>query len=136
MDKLKDIVSFSDIKILVDTFYGKVREDDLLAPIFNERIGQHWPEHMEKMYSFWQTLLLNERTYYGSPFAPHMQLPINHDHFERWLTLFCATIDALFEGRKASDAKTRAGKLAEIFQSKIEWYRNEKAASSGEVKEF
>ena len=83
-----DITQLEDVKELVDRFYGKVREDTLLGPIFDTRIGDRWPEHLEKMYKFWQTVLLNEHTYYGSPFAPHAQLPVDKAHFDRWLTLF------------------------------------------------
>ncbi|WP_432329955.1 group III truncated hemoglobin [Mucilaginibacter sp. P25] len=53
---------------MVDSFYTKIRQDDLLGPIFNERIGDKWSEHLEKMYSFWQTTLLGEHTYSGRPF--------------------------------------------------------------------
>jgi len=54
----KKLLNIEDVKLLVDTFYSKVRNDDTLAPIFNERIGDRWPEHLEKMYTFWQTTLL------------------------------------------------------------------------------
>lgn len=123
MDLNKDILTLEDIKKLVDTFYGKVREDELLAPIFNERIGDNWPKHLEKMYTFWQTVLLGEQTYYGSPFPKHAQLPVDRTHFKRWMELFKQTVDELFQGEKASEAKLRAGKIAEMFNSKIEYSR-------------
>ena len=58
----RDILDLEDVKQLVDTFYAKVREDNMLAPVFNERIQDRWPEHLEKMYRFWQTVLLDEHT--------------------------------------------------------------------------
>jgi hemoglobin len=119
-----NILKLEDVKLLVDAFYGKVQKDPLLAPVFNERIEDRWPEHLEKMYRFWQTVLLGEHTYYGSPFPPHAQLPIEKKHFERWLELFHKTIDSHFEGDKAEEAKWRAGKMAQMFQIKIEHYRN------------
>jgi len=125
MEKTKDIITLEDIKLLVNTFYEKVRKDELLAPIFNERIQDRWPQHLEKMYAFWQTVLLNEKTYYGSPFPPHVQLPVNHSQFQRWMELFIATTDTLFEGEKANEAKWRAGKMAEMFESKIEYYKKQ-----------
>ena len=124
MEKQKQIIELDDIKLLVDSFYGKVREDELLAPIFNNRIGEKWPEHMEKMYRFWQTVLLGEHTYYGSPFVPHAQLPVDKKHFNQWMTLFNQTIDEHFRGDKAEEARWRAGKMAEMFHYKIEFYRN------------
>ncbi|WP_423148149.1 group III truncated hemoglobin [Rubrolithibacter danxiaensis] len=124
MDKQHDILTLEDIKQLVDTFYNKVREDAFLAPVFNERIQDRWPEHLEKMYRFWQTVLLDEHTYFGSPFVPHAKLPVEHAHFERWMALFTETVNELFSGSKAEEAMWRAGKMAEMFEFKIEHYRN------------
>ena len=124
MDTVKDILTLEEIKLLVDAFYDKVRQDELLAPIFNERIQDRWPQHLEKMYAFWQTVLLHQQAYQGSPFPPHAQLSINRQHFEKWLELFTSTVDSLFAGEKAGEAKWRARKMAEMFQSKIEYYRD------------
>lgn len=119
-----DILSLEDVKLLVDTFYDKVREDTLIGPIFNDRIQDRWPEHLAKMYTFWQTVLLGEHTYYGSPFSPHAQLPVEQVHFERWLTLFSQTLEELFTGEVAKEAIWRANKMATMFQYKIEHYRS------------
>lgn len=123
MQNLTDILNLEDVKKLVDAFYGKVRENDLLAPVFNERIKDKWPEHLAKMYTFWQTILLEERTYFGSPFPPHAKLPVEHAHFGEWMKLFTQTVDELFTGEKAKEAKWRAGKMAEMFEYKIEYYK-------------
>ena len=119
-----DILSLDDVRQLVDTFYGKVQQDEMLAPIFNSRIQDRWPEHLEKMYRFWQTLLLEEHTYFGAPFPPHAKLPVEHLHFEKWLTLFQDTVNELFTGEKAEEAKWRGNKMAQMFEWKIEQYRS------------
>jgi hemoglobin len=124
MNSTKEIISTYDIKNQVEAFYEKVRKDELIGPVFNERIQDRWPYHLEKMYSFWQTVLLGEHTYSGSPFPPHADLPVSHQHFERWMELFNRTLDELFTGEKAKEAKWRAGKIAEMFESKIDYYRN------------
>lgn len=121
---MNDISTIEDIKLLVDTFYGKVREDQLLSPIFNGVIQDRWPQHLEKMYRFWQTVLLQEHTYYGSPFPPHAGLPVDQLHFNTWLGIWHQTLDALFEGEKANEAKWRGDKMAVMFLSKIEYYSN------------
>jgi len=125
MKEKRDIRTSADIRRLVDVFYEKVRRDGLLSPIFNERIQDCWPQHLEKMYSFWRTVLLNERTYFGSPFSPHAQLIVDHSHFQRWMQLFIEATDTLFEGKKAEEAKWRAEKMAELFESKIEHYKKQ-----------
>ena len=122
-----DISNITDIKLLVDTFYTKIREDQLLKDIFNNKIEDRWPQHLEKMYTFWQTVLLEEHTYYGSPFLPHAKLPVVLEHFEKWLLLFNATVDDLFEGEKAERAKWQGQRMAEMFHSKIEYYKNNSA---------
>lgn len=120
----QDISTLADIQTLVNSFYTEVRKDEFLGPIFHSRIEDRWPEHLEKMYRFWQTVLLNERTYAGRPFPPHAQLPVEQRHFDRWLTLFHGTVDNLFSGEKADEAKWRASVMAQTFQSKIEYYRS------------
>lgn len=120
----KEILNIDDIKLLVDAFYSKVKQDNLLANIFNDKIQDRWPIHLEKMYRFWQTVLLEQHTYNGSPFVPHAKLQVEQMHFDRWLFLFYETIDENFIGEKAKEAKWRAEKMAEMFFHKIEYYRN------------
>lgn len=119
----QDIIGLEDVKLLVNTFYGKVREDKTLAHIFNERIQDRWPEHLEKMYRFWQTVLLGEHTYFGAPFPPHADLPVQNLHFGKWLELFHQTVNELFVGQTAEEAKWRGNRMAEMFQLKIEYRR-------------
>lgn len=125
MTAKNDITSFENIKLLVDTFYSQVQKDDFIGPIFNEKIGDRWSEHLEKMYRFWQTILLEVHTYSGSPFPPHKQLPVSKEHFDRWMELFTQTTDSLFTGVLADEAKFRAKNMAEMFNYKIEYFRNE-----------
>lgn len=120
-DSVNDITSLDDIKLFVDAFYTQVQQDQLIGPIFNSVIQDRWPVHLEKMYGFWQTVLLNERAYSGSPFPPHAKLPIEKQHFDRWLKLFNSTIDINFKGEKADEAKWRAAKMAEMFRYKIDY---------------
>ena len=124
-----DIQSIYDIKLLVDTFYDKVREDKLIGPIFDEKIGDRWPQHLAKMYTFWQTVLLEEHTYFGSPFPPHANLPVDKVHFEKWLSLFSETVYDLFEGAVANEAMWRANKMTEMFQLKINHFKNNSSKS-------
>ncbi|MGO1649750.1 MAG: group III truncated hemoglobin [Sphingobacterium sp.] len=118
-----DIQTLDDIKLLVDTFYGRVQVDELIGPIFNAKLEGRWPVHLEKMYTFWQTILLDEYTYQGRPFPPHAQLPIDATHFERWLQLFDKTVNDLFEGPVADEAKSRGRKMATLFQVKLDHIR-------------
>ena len=126
MTEKQDILHLDDVKQLVDTFYTRVRADELLGPIFEERIQDNWARHLDIMYRFWQTVLLGELTYQGSPGQKHITLPVDAAHFERWLEIFFRTIDELFTGEKAAEAKWRAERMAEMFASKIAYYKNKK----------
>ena len=117
----KDISDIEDIKLMVNAFYDQIRENEVLGPIFNGIIQDRWSQHLEKMYTFWQTILLEEHTYFGSPFPPHAKLPVDVSHFEQWLQLFNQNMDNLFEGTKAEEAKWRAAKMAQMFQIKIDY---------------
>lgn len=120
---MKDIGSKEDIVKVVDSFYTKVQSDELLGPIFLERLGGHWDAHLEKMYDFWNTILFSNGSYKGSPFEKHVKLAVNKEHFDRWLYLFEETIGELFEGKVASDALQRAKVIGWTFWSKIEHLR-------------
>jgi hemoglobin len=121
---MKDIENIEDIKLLVNTFYSTVRKDNLLKDIFGNRIRDRWDEHLEKMYRFWQTVLLEEHTYHGSPFMPHADLPVDQHHFDQWVMLFSKTVDDNFSGEKAERCKWQGERMAEMFLSKIRYYRD------------
>jgi len=120
----KDITSLEEIRLLVDTFYGRVRLDGLIGPIFERLLKDRWEEHLKKMYAFWQTLLLEEHTYFGSPFPPHAAMSLNSSHFDTWLGMWRATVYEFFQGAKADEAVLRGEKMAAMFLSKIEYFNN------------
>ena len=124
MEKQIDISELEDIKVLVNSFYNKVQQDAILANIFNGIIQDNWSKHLEKMYRFWETLLVRDHTYNGSQFAPHANLPVNEVHFDRWKKLFKEMVDENFTGNTADEAKWHAEKMAEMFQMKIKHYQN------------
>lgn len=76
----------------------------------------HWPEHIEVLTAFWSWQLLGEPGYEGSPLrahaAVHARTPFTPAHYERWLELFEATVDAGYAGPLAETAKSRARKVA------------------------
>jgi hemoglobin len=125
MHSRKDIRTAADIRTLVDGFYAQVRVDQLLGGIFNGAIGDRWPQHLEKMYRFWGTILINEGSYSGAPFRPHAQLPVQQAHFDRWLELFHGTVDAHFSGPVADLAHMNAERMAAMFMERITTYREQ-----------
>lgn len=122
-----DIKSFEDIKTLVDNFYSKVNEDNLIGWIFNDFAKVNWKAHLPVMYDFWNTILLGAKTYKGQPFGVHLNLPAQKKHYKRWVKLFQETVDEHFSGLVADEAKLRADTISEIFQYKIKSIKNNKA---------
>jgi hemoglobin len=114
----KEIEDIEDIKLFVDEFYTRVRTDELIGPIFMEKIG-NWQPHLDKMYAFWNAALFGVPGFRGNPFAKHAPLKIAKPHFDRWLELFYATIDGRFKGFVAEDAKRRAALMADMFLSRL-----------------
>ena len=114
-----DIEDIAGIKLLVDAFYTKVRQDDLLGPVFASAIEGDWQPHLNRMYDFWNAALFSVPGFKGNPFAKHAPLPIKPQHFARWLQLFNQTVDEYFEGPVALDAKHRAHLMGTMFQAKL-----------------
>lgn len=86
-------ITEGQISELVDGFYGKVRYDPMLGPIFAAAIGDDWTLHLAKMKAFWSTVVLASRTYKGNPMVAHLALPrLTRGHFDRWLALWRETV--------------------------------------------
>jgi hemoglobin len=92
-----DIASRADVERLVDTFYARVRADDLLGPIFDDIAHTDWPRHLPKMYDFWEAVLFGTGSFRGSPLAVHLALarraPLGAREFQQWLTLFRQAVE-------------------------------------------
>jgi hemoglobin len=119
-----DILSRDDIKLLVDTFYDKVKSNPVIGFIFDEVAKVDWQKHLPKMYDFWSTIVLGDQSYEGNPMITHIRLskitPLTEKEFSEWILLFNATVDELFEGANAAEAKTRAGNIARLMLFKIQ----------------
>ena len=88
----EDEISEEMIATLVHGFYGKVRADAVLGPIFNGVIGENWDVHLARMCDFWSSVMRMTGRYKGQPMAAHMRLNIvKPEHFVRWLDLFAQT---------------------------------------------
>jgi len=102
---------------MVETFYGKIRNDAQLGPIFNTRIDDRWPQHLAKMKDFWSSLMLTSGRYKGRPMPVHMQMSeVEPQDFTRWLELFRATAHEVCPDDIAELFISRAQKVAESFQ--------------------
>ncbi|WP_315701076.1 MULTISPECIES: group III truncated hemoglobin [unclassified Bradyrhizobium] len=112
------------IRLLVETFYGRARQDELIGPIFNTTV-QDWDEHIGKIADFWSSMLLKTGRYSGAPMRPHLLLSLQGAHFDRWLKLFEATARELFSPEIAEIFILRARRIADSFEMGIATTRGE-----------
>lgn len=120
---MTDLTSRADIEQLVDAFYDRIRADARLGPIFDDVARVDWAAHLPKMYAFWESILFGAAGFKGNPLAVHRalarQTPLAPDDFDRWLELFATTVDDLFAGPVADEAKRRAMRIASVMQFHI-----------------
>ena len=82
------------IGTLVETFYSRVLLHPELGPVFDARLSGRWPEHMEKMKSFWSSVAFRSGAYGGKPVQAHTGVAnMTPELFPKWLALFAATLD-------------------------------------------
>ena len=101
------------VRQVVETFYGKVRLDPVLGPIFEAAVGD-WPDHLDRLCAFWSSLTLITGRYKGNPFEAHLALPaLGPEHFQTWLGLFDATLSELCTPDQADVFRVRARRVAD-----------------------
>lgn len=118
-------VTEEEIAELVESFYGKVRADRLLGPIFASAIGEDWGPHLAKMRAFWSSVLLASRTYKGNPMIAHLNLArLTREHFERWLALWRQTTEEVCVGPSTHLFVQKAEMIAERLLHTISMYHD------------
>ena len=131
MNSRNDIKNEKDIEVLVNAFYDEVKKDEVIGYIFHDVIGEDWSHHMPIMYSFWGMVLLGKSGYTGNPVKKHVTVdravPLHQAHYERWLQLWNTTVDSLFAGEKADEAKKRAAIMMQLISMKVQAARDNKS---------
>jgi len=119
----QDLKGKEDIRLLINTFYDRVKEDATIGYLFNDVAKVNWEKHLPVMYAFWEQIIFHTGEYSGNPMAAHQRLhqqsPLQAAHFGRWKQLFLETVDLLFEGEHASVAKQRAQSIAIAMELKV-----------------
>ena len=124
----KDIKTGEDVRLLVDSFYDKVRKDLVIGFLFQEVARVNWEQHLPVMYAFWENVLFMSGGYSGNPMIAHLNLhgqyPLTKLHFDRWYELFKATVDEHFEGEQVEKALQRALSISTMMQVRTYWRRS------------
>jgi len=116
-------ITEESISHMVEAFYAKIREDQLLSPIFAAAIGNDWTAHLAKMKAFWSSVLLASRGYKGNPMMAHLRLPrLTERHFEHWLKLWRETAAHSCAEHPAAVFVQRAEMIGERLLQTISMY--------------
>ncbi|MDQ4215683.1 group III truncated hemoglobin [Microbacterium capsulatum] len=121
---MPDIRDRDDILHLVRTFYGAAFEDPLIGPIFTDIAHMDLEHHLPIMGDFWESVLFQAGRYRRNALALHTALnarsPLTPEHFDRWLALWTATVDELYQGPVADVAKDQAGRIAASIRLRLQ----------------
>lgn len=106
------------IERVVHEFYARVRQDRLIGPVFESRI-EDWEDHYDKMCAFWSSVTLLTGIYTGRPMQKHAFLPVEAQHFDRWMMVFGETVDDLCPPAAAEHFKQRAAAIAQSLEAGV-----------------
>lgn len=102
---------------LVREFYGRVRRDARLGPIFATEISGSWEPHLEKMTDFWCSVILKDGSYSGRPVPAHTKLEhVREADFDVWLGHFRAAAEELCPDGVAQAFIDRAERIAKSLR--------------------
>ncbi|HVW46367.1 MAG TPA: group III truncated hemoglobin [Solirubrobacterales bacterium] len=127
-EALPDIETAADCERIVRAFYGKAMADEKIGWIFTDVAELDLEEHVPKITAFWATNLLGAKSYRGGAFGVHGRLHqmaaggLRQEHFERWLVLWCQTVDEMYDGPIAAAAKVHALRVANAFYGRLQMY--------------
>ncbi len=111
-------ITIEKIREMVELFYSRTQHDDLLGPIFDQRV-EDWEAHYEKMTRFWSSAAINAGTYSGRPIEAHRFGGLTKAHFDRWVEMFIATANDVFDESDAAIFANLGKKMASSIAMRI-----------------
>lgn len=125
----RSIIEERQLPELLETFYGRVRLDPLIGPVFNDAIHD-WPEHLERIADFWSSVMLTSGRYKGNPVAKHFKHAprLTPETFERWLAIWETTTNERLAPAQAAAMQAKARRISESLQLAINFRTPEQVA--------
>ncbi|MEP1931832.1 MAG: group III truncated hemoglobin [Roseibium sp.] len=109
-----ETVTEDAVQVLVHTFYGCVRKHPRLGEIFERRLAGRWDEHLGRMETFWQSVLLKNGAYKGKPVPAHLkQKELMSSDYGEWLGVFRPVVRSLFVPDLADEIIVLAERIAQ-----------------------
>ena len=112
------------ISDLVEGFYGRVRKDDLIGPVFESHV-RDWTPHLARMKDFWASVTLESGRFRGNPMLKHIAIGgLEQTHFDRWLEIWEETVAKLVPTDAAQDVfREAAQRIANSLMTGIQVQR-------------
>jgi hemoglobin len=119
-------ISEEQCRLLVVSFYGKIRADVDLGPIFERAVAGDWETHLAKMYDFWSSVMLTTGYYRGSLIAVQKHIGgLEIGLLDRCFALFGDSCDELLDSETAGLCWLKAAHIAESLRLFL-FYRPER----------
>tara|TARA_R110002096_G_scaffold173781_9_gene348895 strand:- start:73568 stop:74008 length:441 start_codon:yes stop_codon:yes gene_type:complete len=112
------LITESKIREMVELFYSRTQQDELLGPVFEERVAD-WPNHYQTMTRFWSSAVMHAGTYSGRPIEALKFGGLTEAHFRRWVTLFTSTANEVFQDSDAAVFVELAKRMASSIAMRI-----------------
>jgi len=124
---LKEGLDEAMIRRVVDRFYARAREDDVIGPVFRRVVPDaEWQAHLAKIADFWSSMLLGTGRYDGRPMPKHFAIAeLDDAHFKRWLALFRLTVEEECPPATAALLIDRSERVGNSFRINIKMHRGE-----------
>ncbi len=120
---MNDIQTRNDLEKLLWAFYRKLLADPSINYIFIRVAQIDLDAHMPSLTDFWEQMLLERNGYKKNVMQIHLDLnekeKLTAEHFTIWLNHFNATVDEMYAGNIAENAKTRALSIATVMRVKL-----------------
>ena len=120
---MNDITNREDLTQIMESFYHKSLQDDIIGYFFTEVAPLKMEIHIPLIVDFWETIVFAKVKYRGNVFSVHEHLhqlsAFKDEHFNRWVFLFKETVNELFSGENAEKIKQRAESIATVMKIKL-----------------
>lgn len=118
-----DLQNREDLLMLLKAFYEKAFEDEKIGFFFTQVVPLNLETHIPVIADFWDSVVFGTRGYSRNVMEVHQHISslsqIRKEHLDRWVELFCDTVDHFFEGKNATVIQQRAKSIAALMNFKL-----------------
>jgi hemoglobin len=111
----------ASIRILIDRFHDRVREDPEIAPLLAEQVGD-WDEHVERLHAFWSAVMLGDGAGKSPTALDGLPFAVEAPFFDHWIAVFEEEAGRIYEEPVAALFRTKARRVGDSLKNAL-FYR-------------